>query len=139
MGKKFELLTAQGVKALSAPGRYADGQNLFLTIGKTGGKSWSLIYRHGGKTREAGLGSLARVPLKAARAKAKEGREILGRKLDPLVEWKRSETAIPIFAEAAAEYLAKKSLEWRSDKQRRAAAAMLGLPPPEGPPLRKVW
>jgi hypothetical protein len=71
-------------------------------------RSWSFIYRWRGKTREAGLGSLARVPLKAARAKAQEGRELLGRGLDPLTEWKRSETAIPTFAAVAAEYLDKK-------------------------------
>jgi integrase len=126
MGKTIERLTAQGVKALAAPGRHSDGGNLFLAISKNGAKSWSFIYRWRDRTREAGLGSVDRVPLKAARAKAKEGRELLGRGLDPLNEWRRPASAsIPTFEAATADYLAKKNAEWRSEKQKRATRALL--------------
>jgi integrase len=132
-----KLLTAREAETLTARGRYADGDNLFLSIGKTGGKSWAFIYTIGGKTREMGLGPFARVPLKGARVKAQECRELLGRGIDPLTVRKQSQPSIPTFAQAAAAYLDMKSQGWRGDKQTRAAAAMLGLPTPKGPPLRQ--
>jgi integrase len=141
MGKSIERLTAQGVKALSAPGRHSDGGNLFLAIGKNGSKSWAFIYRGRGKTREAGLGSVDRVPLKGARAKAKEGRELLGRGLDPITEWRRPAAAsIPTLEAAAKDWLSKKELEWRSSKQKKAARAMLtaGCRPIANTPVNEI-
>src|SRR5271157_2856804 len=64
MPKETHRLTALEVKALSTPGRHADGGNLFLVISKSGGKSWSFLYRHHKRVREAGLGSLDKVSLK---------------------------------------------------------------------------
>ena len=45
------------IKALSKPGRYADGQNLYLNISAKGAKSWVFLYTLAGKQREMGLGS----------------------------------------------------------------------------------
>jgi hypothetical protein len=75
MAKEVERLTPFRVKALTAPGRYADGGRLYLTIGKNGSKSWSFIYRFHGRTREAGLGAVSDVTLKRAR-QGERGRRI---------------------------------------------------------------
>lgn len=45
------------IKALSKPGRYVDGQNLYLNISANGAKSWVFLYTLNGKPREMGLGS----------------------------------------------------------------------------------
>ena len=64
------LLSATGVKAATEPGRYGDGDGLFLMIDKRGGKSWILRVQKDGKRRDIGLGSAAKVPLKLARERA---------------------------------------------------------------------
>lgn len=71
MGK----LTATAVKAASAPGRYGDGDGLFLLVGRTGAKSWMVRVQKDGKRRDIGLGSSAKVPLKLARDRAANVRE----------------------------------------------------------------
>jgi integrase len=114
--KTTHRLTALEVKALTRPGRHSDGGNLFLTISKGGGKSWAFLYQRHGRTREAGLGSVDRLPLKDARAKAAEGRQILGRGEDPLETWRASARAkaVPTFRQAVDEYFEAHRKEWRS-------------------------
>jgi integrase len=116
--KTTQRLTALEVKALTRPGRHSDGGNLFLTISKAGGKSWAFLYQRHGRTREAGLGSVDRLSLKDARAKAAEGRQILGRGEDPLEIWRASARAkeVPTFRQAVDEYFAAHRKEWRSDR-----------------------
>ena len=41
------------------PGYYLDGRGLFLQVAPGGGRSWVLRYRHAGRVREMGLGSIA--------------------------------------------------------------------------------
>jgi integrase len=127
--KTTHKLTALEVKALTRPGRHSDGGNLFLTISKGGGKSWAFLYQRHGRTREAGLGSVDRLSLKDARAKAAEGRQILGRGEDPLELWRANArmSQVPTFRQAADEYFASHQKEWRSDRHaaewRRSLAA----------------
>ena len=59
-----EIIAA--VKAASVPGRYGDGDGLFLLIGKRGGKSWMVRIQKDGRRRDIGLGSASKVPLKLA-------------------------------------------------------------------------
>ena len=79
-------LNALKVKALTEPGRYSDGGNLYLFISPNGGKRWTFFYRFGGSRREMGLGSAGPkgVSLAAAREKAREARGPPGKGLDPL-------------------------------------------------------
>ena len=48
-------LTARTVKALSEPGRYADGGGLYLYVGPSGSKSWVLRTVIHDKRRALGL------------------------------------------------------------------------------------
>ncbi len=59
MGK----LTATAVKAAKEPGRYGDGDGLFLLVGPTGARSWVARVQKDGKRRDFGLGSAKKVPL----------------------------------------------------------------------------
>jgi hypothetical protein len=131
MAKEIEKLSALGVRALKAPGRYSDGGGLYAIVSKTGRKSWGFLYRWGGRTREAGLGSVDDVALKEARAKAKEGREMLARRpaVDPLSVWRKPEQSrIPTFEEAARAYVDAAGPGWRNAKHRRQVATMLAEP-----------
>ncbi|HEY3621891.1 MAG TPA: integrase arm-type DNA-binding domain-containing protein [Roseiarcus sp.] len=128
MARLVNRLTPLRVKALTAPGRYADGGRLYLIVSETGSKSWAFMYRWHGRTREAGLGAVADVSLKAARAEAEKGGKLLTSKppIDPLTEWRGRPKSgrIPTFAEAAAIYLEGKALGWRADYGRQMAALL---------------
>ncbi|WP_146221611.1 Arm DNA-binding domain-containing protein, partial [Komagataeibacter oboediens] len=50
-------LSATTVKAIREPGRYGDGDGLYLVISPRGGKSWVCRVQKNGKRRDIGLGS----------------------------------------------------------------------------------
>lgn len=81
-------LNPKQVEHLSEPGRYLDGDGLYLVVGNTGGKSWLLRYQLGGKRRDMGLGPYPAVTLKAARLAAIEARSLILQGRDPLDERK---------------------------------------------------
>lgn len=83
MGK----LTATAVKAIRAakqPGRYGDGDGLFLLVGKSGSASWLARVQKGGKRRDIGLGSAAKVSLAVARERAGTVRSQVEVGIDPV-------------------------------------------------------
>ncbi|WP_170400722.1 Arm DNA-binding domain-containing protein [Ruegeria arenilitoris] len=71
MGK----LTHKGVKGMSEPGMYGDGEGLWLRVAVSGSKSWVLRIAVHGKRREFGLGSVKWVSLAEAREMAREMRK----------------------------------------------------------------
>ena len=106
-------------KALSAafvrsapPGRYADGNGLYLFVQPTGTRSWvqRLVIR--GRRRELGLGAATLVPLAKAREQALANRMLARSGGDPLSE-KRRVQGVPTFAEAAQRVLEQKRGGWR--------------------------
>lgn len=109
------------VKALTEPGRYSDGGNLYLFISPNGGKRWTFFYRFGGTRREMGLGSAGPngVSLADAREKATEARALLARGIDPLEARRDSEKArrtIPTFGEFADEYINTHAPKFKNGK-----------------------
>ena len=100
------------------PGRYADGNGLYLFVQPSGTRSWiqRLVVR--GRRRELGLGSLALVPLAEAREKALANRKLARQDGDPLAEKRRAE-GIPTFAEAAMRVLEQKRDGWRGRRHHR--------------------
>src|SRR6266566_9021582 len=60
-------LTPVGVRNLKVPGRYADGNGLYLVVDDGGSKRWALRTVVRGKRCELGLGSVRLVPLAEAR------------------------------------------------------------------------
>ena len=101
------------------PGRYCDGNGLYLFVQSTGTRSWiqRLVIR--GRQRELGLGSVYLVPLAEARAIALANRKIARSGGDPLAERRRAK-AVPTFAVAAALVIEQKRAGWRDPTYARA-------------------
>lgn len=111
MGK----LSATGVRAASRPGRYGDGDGLFLVVTNTGSKSWICRVQKHGRRRDIGLGSAKKVTLAQARQRSLEVRTWMESGLDPVFE-KRKAAGIPTFKEAAAKVYALNRKTWRNEK-----------------------
>ena len=60
-------LTALKVKTLSKPGRYGDGNGLYLVVDQSGARRWMLRTMVQGWRRDMGLGSARLVSLADAR------------------------------------------------------------------------
>ena len=99
----------------AAPGRYCDGQGLYLFVQPSGTRSWVQRIAIRGRRHELGLGSAVLVPLAEARAKALANRKIAREGGDPLAEKRRAE-ATPTFAAAAARVLEQKQAGWSNSR-----------------------
>jgi integrase len=128
MGK----LTALAVQRATRPGRYGDGDGLYLQVGPTGTKSWFFRYRLAGSvssngkpmSREMGLGSLATFTLAQARERAREQRQLVAQGLDPIAERDKAAARQSItFAQALERYMRQQ--EWRNAKHRKQWASTL--------------
>jgi integrase len=120
MGK----LTATSVKAATKPGRYADGEGLYLLVGPTGAKSWVVRIQKRGVRRDIGLGSASKVPLKLARERATLVRCQVEAGINPVTE-RRKAAGIPTFREAAALVHAEHKQGWRNGKHQAQWLATL--------------
>ncbi|HWY16499.1 MAG TPA: integrase arm-type DNA-binding domain-containing protein [Rhizomicrobium sp.] len=121
--REFGRLAATKVAALKKPGRYGDGNGLYLQVSQWQTKSWLLRYQLAGRSREMGLGSLTDVSLKEARDKARVARSMLIDGDDPIdardakKQALRAESAKRItFKEAAGKYIAAHRAGWRNGK-----------------------
>ena len=110
-------LTATSVKAAKEPGRYGDGDGLFLLVGKRGGKSWMVRIQKDGRRRDIGLGSASKVPLKLARQRAGEVREQVEAGIDPVAERAKA-AGIPTFRDAAKLVHAEHKASWKNAKHK---------------------
>jgi integrase len=108
-------LTAVEVRN-AKPGRHADGKGLYLLVKPSGAKSWVLRVQVAGRRRDYGLGSFDIVSLTEARDRALECRKMAKNGLDPSLERKKAQRAIPTFEEAARRYHETVKASWRNDK-----------------------
>ena len=112
MGK----LTATKVRALNEPGRYSDGDGLFLELnGKESGR-WLLRVQSGGRRRDIGLGSLKAVSLADAREAALLIRKKIAQGIDPVAERKQERRVIPTFRKAAEMVHEEHQKAWKNGK-----------------------
>ncbi|MFS3137488.1 tyrosine-type recombinase/integrase [Gluconacetobacter sacchari] len=109
--------SATTVKAIREPGRYGDGDGLYLVISPRGGKSWVCRVQKNGKRRDIGLGSAKKVSLAVARERAAKARMQVEVGLDPVAE-RRKEAGIPSFREAALEVYGQNKATWKNKKHR---------------------
>lgn len=114
MGK----LSALTVKSKNEPGRYGDGDGLFLIVKPTGSKSWVVRVQKNSRRRDFGLGSESKVTLAQARLKAAAVRSQMEAGLDPIVERLKAE-GIPTFRAAAAIVHGEQKPAWRNSKHSR--------------------
>jgi integrase len=124
-------LKALDIERQTRPGKYADGDGLYLIVAGATSKSWSYRYWKGGKERWHGLGSFKDVSLKdarlardAARLRVKGDRstpgvDIVQEKRDARDERKAVEVkaVLPTFEECAEAYIRQHWTTW-SEKHR---------------------
>jgi len=126
MAKTIELLSESRVKTLKKPGKYRDGGNgLYLRIVETAGgdlaKSWVFRYRFpprakgGGKQRDLGLGSVAKLDLEHARSTVREYWSMIEHGTDPMSHRQAAATSHAskhTYKQAAEKYIAAKREGW---------------------------
>ncbi len=109
------------------PGKYADGDGLYLIVGGPKSRNWSYRYWLSGKERWQGLGSLNDVSLKEARIKRDAARQQVRAGVD-VVQVKRSAreeakavaavAGLPTFNQCAERYIEENWEKW--SKKHRA-------------------
>ncbi|MEQ8964830.1 MAG: integrase arm-type DNA-binding domain-containing protein [Azospirillaceae bacterium] len=112
-------LSAVKVRALTEPGRYADGNGLYLVVDPSGAKRWMLRTVVHGRRRDIGLGSARLVTLAEAREKARDYRKVAREGGDPLTEIRAARRVVPTFAEAAVRVHGDRTRAWRNAKHAR--------------------
>lgn len=110
-----KALTSVRVNSLTAPGRYSDGNGLYLVVDPSGAKRWVLRTVVQGTRRDIGLGGLRLVSLAEARAKAQEYRRLAREGGNP-VEARRRAKAVPTFADAARSTIEQHRAGWKNEK-----------------------
>jgi len=112
------MLTAKKVAGGLPPGRYGDGNGLYLKVSQKGGRSWVLIYSRGArdqnKRTELGLGPASEVTLAEAREIARRMKAAIRRGEDPRAA--RGLAKSESFASVADAYIEAMSPGWRNPK-----------------------
>lgn len=111
-------LTPARIRATTAPGRYADGNGLYLFVDPTGAKRWVLRTLVLGRRRDIGLGSLRLVSLSEARDEATRLRRLARDGADPLAERTRARRGVMTFKAAALEVHKAHASTFRNVKHR---------------------
>lgn len=112
----INALTAVQVRNIKQPGRYADGNGLYLVVDESGARRWLLRTVVRGKRRDIGLGSALLVPLAEAREKARVLRKIAREGGDPVVERDKGKRDVPTFKQAAEVVHAEHKPSWKNPK-----------------------
>jgi integrase len=111
-------LTALKIRKLTAPGRYGDGNGLYLVVDRSGAKRWVLRTVVQGRRRDMGLGGARLVSLAGARKAAMEYRFIARDGGDPFAMRRRSRNVAMTFAQAAKRVHAENAASWKNEKHR---------------------
>jgi len=111
-----KALSATRVRSLARPGRYADGNGLYLIVDDSGSKRWELRTVVQKKRTDIGLGGLSLVSLAEAREEAATLRKIARKGGDPLAERRKAKAKVPTFKEAAKIVHEEHSATWKSKK-----------------------
>ena len=118
MGKPHphNALTDRKARQVQEPGRYADGQGLYLLVEESGARRWLLRTSVHGRRVDMGLGGFPLVGLAEARERALHYRKIARGGGDPLAEKRKAQAPVPTFAEAAQAVYAEHVKGWKNRK-----------------------
>ena len=121
MPHPHQALSPTRVTSERRPGRYADGNGLYLEVDAAAGKTppkkrWVLRIVVNGRRRDMGLGGLRTTSLKEARVFAAKYRSLARSGGDPLAERRKEQTPVPTFKEAATKVHAEHKASWRNGK-----------------------
>lgn len=119
MGK----LTQLRINRLGKPGRYGDGDGLWLQVRDMERRAWLFRYRRLGRARAMGLGPLTEVSLAEARDAASECRRLLRQGIDPIEQRRNQKVAQQLasgrrFRDVVDLYIAAHESSWRNEKHR---------------------
>jgi len=122
MGK----LTARKVET-ATPGKYGDGNGLWLSVRSTGSKSWVFRFTADGKRKEMGLGPYPVVMLAEARQLASNARRSCFEGIDPIQarQAKQSIQVVPTFISAVASYVRQHRHGWKTYHDRKRWATTI--------------
>ncbi len=109
-------LSALKVRKISKPGRYADGNGLYLVVDPSGARRWMLRIVVQGRRRDIGFGSARVVELADAREAAQHYRGIARRGGDPISELRKARRFVPTFESAAKMVHAEHAKAWDNAK-----------------------
>ena len=128
MARRGKRLSARFVDTIGKPGRYTDGDGLYLIVSPTGAKRWHLLFRWRGKLKEMGLGSQSGLGLLDARQRAAEARHVLRSGRNP-IEIRRAsrdaDDAARSFGQEAEELVVSLSPGFRTEKHGKLWASTL--------------
>jgi integrase len=110
-----KALTALLVRTVQEPGKYFDGQGLYLRVETNGSRFWVQRITIRGKRCELGLGSPSLVSLAEARTIALDNRKLARAGGDPLAS-KREAAAVLTFEDAARKVHEMHSPTWKNPK-----------------------
>ena len=102
-------------KATDKRQRLSDGGGMYLEISTAGGKLWRLKFRFDGKEKLLALGVYPDVPLKEARRRRDEARQMLADGIDPTATRKAERQARKVAAMNTFEATARAWLDHRAD------------------------
>ena len=111
-----QRLTTITVRAKRTPGRYADGNGLYLVVDPSGSKRWVWRGVVQGKRCDLGLGSVQVVSLSDARHEALQCRRGARQGDDLLAARRQQRRVVPTFADAAKQVHAEHSKTFRNPK-----------------------
>lgn len=121
MSRQLNRLTAKAVAAAkprqNRSTMLSDGGGLYLSIARTGSKSWSFIYHYHGRRREMGLGPVDMVSLAEAREARDAARKLVYEGKDPIAE-RKAKVASEVFGEFAKAMVDDVKAQWRNAKHR---------------------
>src|SRR5688572_21121436 len=92
-----KALSVVQIRVVKGPGRYADGNGLYLVVDPSGAKRWVLRTVVQGRRRDLGLGSTQLVSLAEAREKAIEYRKQARSGGDPVATKRNAALVTPTF------------------------------------------
>jgi integrase len=118
-------LTAMTVTKAIKPGRFGDGEGLYLQVSRWRTKSWVFRYKRGKRDRQLGLGSTKTLSLADARERAHKARALLLDGIDPIEAKASKRTADKLaaaqsttFKQCAEAFLSAHSDSWKNPKHR---------------------
>ncbi|MEO5805043.1 Arm DNA-binding domain-containing protein [Devosia sp.] len=114
-----KALTAIQVRQLKEPGRYADGNGLYLVVDPSGAKRWLLRTVIQGKRRDMGLCGTSTVSLAEPRELATSYRKLARAGGDPVAEPRKSTAPVPTSKEAAELVHAEHKEGWKNGKHQQ--------------------
>ena len=104
------------VRTVTKPGRYCDGNGLYLDVQPSGSRSWVQRITIARRRRESGLGGYPMVSLKDARTQAFANRQLARAGGDPLAEKRRRNRNVPTFDATAEEVWNQRKPGWDNAK-----------------------